>query len=120
MDIQFRQDREFYSDDRLLYSVFQNLIENAYKYRDLEKERCQLIINITVSKDEAIFVFTDNGLGIDEDVKEKVFDMFFKANESSNGTGLGLYLVKASIQKLGGQIELLSELGQGSTFKIKF
>jgi signal transduction histidine kinase len=119
VDVQFHQDRDFYSDDRLLYSVFQNLIENAYKYRDLEKEHCRLVINIAVSKDEAVFVFADNGLGIEENVKEKVFDMFFKANESSNGTGLGLYLVKASIQKLGGQIELFSELGQGSTFKIK-
>ena len=61
----------------------------------------------------------DNGTGIDSQHLDKVFDMFFRAAESKNqGSGLGLYIVKDTVHKIGGEITLNSKVGQGSTFKI--
>ena len=60
----------------------------------------------------------DNGIGIPEKEKAKVFNMFYRANEQSKGSGLGLYIVKETVEKLEGTITLKSEEGQGTTFEI--
>ena len=64
-------------------------------------------------------IFKDNGIGIPKEFQRNIFDMFFKANENANGTGLGLYIVKTSVEKLKGTISLESESGKGSTFYVK-
>ena len=61
---------------------------------------------------------SDNGVGIRADLREKVFDMFFRGHELSQGTGLGLYIVRNTIEKLGGKIALKSEENKGTTFTI--
>jgi len=110
---------DFYSDKKLLHSVIQNLIENPIKYQDSEKSRSSLTIKITVFKNgQAELVFKDNGLGIKKEFQKQIFDMFFKANEHANGTGLGLYIVKTTVEKLKGTIRLESEEGKGSTFYV--
>ena len=60
----------------------------------------------------------DNGQGIASEYHSKIFDMFFRANEQSKGTGLGLYIVKEALMKLSGSIHLESKPGVGSTFTI--
>jgi signal transduction histidine kinase len=60
----------------------------------------------------------DNGQGIAPEYQVKIFDMFFRGNESSQGTGLGLYIVKETLAKLSGNIQLTSVPRQGSTFSI--
>ncbi|NOS57279.1 MAG: HAMP domain-containing histidine kinase, partial [Cyclobacteriaceae bacterium] len=60
----------------------------------------------------------DNGQGIAHEYQTKIFDMFFRGNESSQGSGLGLYIVKETIEKLSGNIQLTSTLRQGSTFSV--
>ena len=60
----------------------------------------------------------DNGLGIDSEYKTKIFQMFFRGSEISQGNGLGLYLVKKAIDKLGGNIEVDSEEGKFTSFSI--
>ena len=62
----------------------------------------------------------DNGEGIPEEFKDRIFEMYFRANERSKGNGLGLYIVKKAVEKLGGTIGLKSELYTGSTFTISF
>jgi signal transduction histidine kinase len=108
MDIKVSMEleKDFYGDERMMYSVFQNMIENAFKYRDQTRTPSKLDISIQSDKQKTKIEFKDNGLGINSDLKDKVFDMFFKANEQSSGTGLGLYLVKLSIQKMGGHLNL--------------
>ncbi|MDB5274370.1 MAG: arcB, partial [Chitinophagaceae bacterium] len=120
IDINIQQEKDFYGDEKMLYSVFQNMIENAFKYRDQTKRPSTLEVSIISDKQKTKIEFKDNGLGIDPDLKDKVFDMFFKANEQSSGTGLGLYLVKLSIQKMGGHVYLQTSKGQGSLFTIIF
>lgn len=60
----------------------------------------------------------DNGIGISERNLPKIFDMFYRATSSVAGTGLGLYICKEMITKLGGSITLESQLGIGTTVKI--
>jgi len=60
----------------------------------------------------------DNGQGIDPTLQEKVFEMYFRGNERSKGNGLGLYIVKKAVEKLNGDVELISSVGGGATFKV--
>ena len=61
---------------------------------------------------------SDNGVGIDEKHLPRIFDMFYRANKSSEGTGLGLYLVKDALNHMEGSVEVLSQKGKGTTFYI--
>ncbi|MFZ6008876.1 MAG: sensor histidine kinase, partial [Bacteroidota bacterium] len=64
-------------------------------------------------------IFKDNGIGISEQLCPKIFDMFFRATERSEGAGLGLYIVRETVEKLHGSISVESTLGEGTTFKVK-
>ncbi|CAN5473578.1 hypothetical protein BH23BAC1_BH23BAC1_20760 [soil metagenome] len=61
---------------------------------------------------------TDNGLGISDHNKEKIFNMFKRLHDHVEGTGIGLYIVKRIIENAGGKIEVESKLNKGTTFKI--
>jgi signal transduction histidine kinase len=117
--IYFEVKDEFLSDKQLLYSIIQNMIENSIKYRDERKQECYLDIRIETRGGKSKVKFSDNGLGIPKEMQEKIFDMFFKINENSNGTGLGLHMVKIALEKLGGKIHVESTPGEGSTFLIE-
>jgi signal transduction histidine kinase len=71
-----------------------------------------------VDENEAVFYIKDNGEGIPDQLKEKVFDIYFRANKSTSGTGLGLFICSEVVRKLNGNIELESTLGKGSTFRV--
>jgi signal transduction histidine kinase len=60
----------------------------------------------------------DNGIGIRKEHLKKVFDMFYRATEKSQGSGLGMYIVKQAIDKLKGSVEIKSTFGKGTTIKI--
>ncbi|MDX2196315.1 MAG: sensor histidine kinase [Cytophagales bacterium] len=112
--------KTFKSDEKIIYSVFQNLIENAIKYSDPNKKDKILRISIHHIHDTCKIQFQDNGLGIATEHLSKVFDMFYRASESGSGTGLGLYIVKLSIEKIGGKISISSQKGAGTTVDIEF
>lgn len=116
--ISIRQDTEFYTSASRLDILFNNLISNAIKYADLTKEDPYLEINIEADNDRAEIRVRDNGEGIPSDVQSKIFDMFFRASRRGSGSGLGLYIVKEAIQKLGGTIEVHSEYGKGTEFVV--
>jgi signal transduction histidine kinase len=67
---------------------------------------------------EAEIIFKDNGIGIDTENLNHIFEMFYRASEQSDGSGLGLYIVKNAVDKLGGTIQVESTLGEGTEFKI--
>jgi signal transduction histidine kinase len=118
IDSDIKQPEEFYSDEKLLYSIIQNLIENAIKYSDPKKEKSFLKIDIEVKDRFAILEFTDNGLGIAKSSQGKIFEMFYKVDQESTGHGLGLYMTKIHIEKLEGSIIFKSEPGEGTSFRI--
>ena len=109
---------DFYSDPWRIAEILRNLISNAIKYRKLDQVASEIGIKINVDHLRAEIAFADNGIGIDEKNLAKVFEMFYRATEQSDGSGIGLYIVKNAVDKLGGQISLASRLGQGTRFSI--
>jgi signal transduction histidine kinase len=110
----------FFSDKARLKVLFDNIISNAIKYRRTG-DRVQPYIAITaeVSYEKAIIHIEDNGIGIPEKLTEKIFEMFYRGTERSQGSGLGLYIVKETLEKLKGTIEVSSELNMKTIFKIE-
>lgn len=109
----------FYSDHFRLSLIVNNLISNAIKYADSEKETSFIRVSVQVRQGNALIIFRDNGIGIEESYLAKVFDMFYRATSKNEGAGLGLYIVKEAVEKLEGKIELQSHYGEGTEFKIQ-
>lgn len=98
-----------------LNQVWTNLIHNALQamqYKGVLK------VEISRSGNDAMVVISDNGCGIAENIRSKIFDVFFTTKSAGEGSGLGLDIVKKIIAKHHGRIEVQSEVGQGSTFTI--
>lgn len=106
----------FVSDSKLLTSIFQNLIGNSINYHDPNKDESFIEINAQQTPQGLTFQVMDNGLGIPKRLQSKVFEMFYRGNTRSKGSGLGLYIVKNSIEKLQGTCKLESEEGVGTIF----
>ncbi|MCC6817619.1 MAG: PAS domain-containing protein [Bacteroidia bacterium] len=101
-----------------LKSSIYNLINNAIKYRSPER-RPEIDIEIDKLNHNYVIKVADNGIGIDlERYGKEVFGLYKRFNYSVEGKGLGLNMTKAQIEALGGNIELESELGVGTTFTI--
>ncbi|MCI0751258.1 MAG: HAMP domain-containing histidine kinase, partial [Flammeovirgaceae bacterium] len=106
------------SDARFLRMIFQNLIENSILFRKTGPEKSWIKIALIRSEDKVIVTIEDNGRGIEQEHLSKVFDLYFRASELSNGNGLGLYLVKKAIDRLKGSVKIQSEYGSGTRFEI--
>jgi PAS domain S-box-containing protein len=118
VDLQVSQ--PIYSDGVRLAIILKNLVSNAIKYHDLHKERPFVQVKAWETPRQRTFTIeiADNGAGIMETYQDKVFDMFFRATDKSEGSGLGLYIVKKAVEKLQGRIELQSRHREGTTFTI--
>ena len=104
------------TDVSRLKVILNNLISNAYRYHRFNQDDPYIIFSAE-KKDNIVTVHVqDNGTGIMPEHHQKIFDMFFRASETSEGSGLGLYIVKETIQKLGGTIRVESNFGQGARF----
>jgi signal transduction histidine kinase len=106
----------FYSDQRRIKVIFNNLISNSIRYANGKDPKVEIDIN--VNKSIADITIADNGIGIEKPHQKKVFEMFYRATDSNVGSGLGLYIVKESVERLNGHIELNSEKGHGTIFNI--
>lgn len=109
---------DFYSDPWRISEIFRNLISNAIKYRQSGGVDSEVSIRVHVDHLRAEINFSDNGIGIDEANLARIFEMFYRATEQSDGSGIGLYIVKNAVDKLGGQINVSSRPGQGTRFNI--
>jgi signal transduction histidine kinase len=114
--IHIREDVPFYCDRNRINIVFNNLISNAIRYCDHDKKEKYIQIRIHLSPKEATIEFADNGIGIEKEHLSKIFDMFYRANINSKGSGLGLFIFKEAIQKLNGLITVESEVKAGTKF----
>lgn len=121
--IEFRQEiadtLEVRCDRTRLATILTNLIANAIRYHDGDKDRRYVRLQCHVNGKSFFLKVEDNGQGIKPEYQAKVFDMFFRANEKSKGSGLGLYIVKETLVKLAGSVRLESAPGIGSVFTIK-
>ncbi|MBI3220019.1 MAG: HAMP domain-containing histidine kinase [Bacteroidetes bacterium] len=109
---------EITSDLPRLRVVLNNLISNAMKYSDGNKADSFIRIRAWQELNQTMMVVEDNGIGIDAALQPKIFEMFFRATTVSSGSGLGLYIVKESLEKIKGTITLHSEMGKGTTFRV--
>jgi PAS domain S-box-containing protein len=109
----------FYSDLTRIRIVLNNLLSNAIKYRSYERDRSFVDVEIEVRADKVNIRISDNGEGIPDDKQSKVFDMFVRASESSEGSGLGLYIVKNVLEKISGKICMESTYHVGTTFTLE-
>ena len=102
-----------------LRSVVYNLLSNAVKYRDPLRPPV-VLVSCQAAEGYQIFTVADNGLGMNLTEDTKLFGMFQRLHDHVEGTGVGLYIVKKIIDNAGGKIEVTSQVGQGTTFKVFF
>jgi signal transduction histidine kinase len=107
------------SNRTFINAVFQNLIENGVKYN--ETKTVEITVSYEDNGDKHLFLFKDNGIGIDAAYHDKIFEMFERLQTDSKytGSGVGLGMSKKIIEKLNGKIWVDSTLGQGSTFYVE-
>ncbi|MFT7034652.1 MAG: signal transduction histidine kinase [Cyclobacteriaceae bacterium] len=103
----------------LVIPLFNNLIENGLKYA---RKEVNPKISIRVNQDSEILCIEieDNGEGVKKEDHKKVFDMFYRSNNKTKETGLGLYLVKHVAGKLSGNFEFESTEGEGTKFSLNY
>jgi signal transduction histidine kinase len=118
IDISIEDELTVCTDHVRLKVILSNIISNCFKYCDLDKKEPFVRIMAGQKNDFIYLQVADNGLGIDEAALPKIFDMFYRAHDHREGTGLGLYIVKEAIDKLGGTIAVHSAVGNGTTFSI--
>jgi two-component system sensor histidine kinase/response regulator len=106
------------TDEFRLKVILNNLISNAIKYQREDEANKQIRISAKSNSEQIILEVSDNGIGIKSSSKEHIFDMFYRATNQESGSGIGLYILKDAVNKLGGQISFESETGVGTTFKV--
>ncbi len=108
-------EQKFASDKLSIVTILSNLITNAVKYR---REQVASFVKFVfrIEGPNAVFTVEDNGEGIPEDKFQQVFEMFYRNTNKTEGSGLGLYIVKQNVIKLEGTITLESKPGVGSKF----
>lgn len=111
-------DTKISSDPTRVHIILKNIISNSIKYHKYDQENPILDVRIERIEDGIKVIIADNGSGIDPKHLSKIFDMFYRANRSSFGSGLGLYLVKEAIGKIKGTIDVRSIKGSGTTFSL--
>jgi PAS domain S-box-containing protein len=109
---------DLFTDETLLTSALQNLLDNAVKYKNTRAIQPYAMIEAHNYKEGVAISISDNGCGTPKEMQDKIFDMFFRGNEKSTGSGLGLYMVKKAVEKLNGDINFTSEVGVGSVFTL--
>lgn len=115
---EYEPDFTIKSDPSRLKIIFSNLITNSVKYHNYDQPRPFIKVIASKNADATEVKITDNGQGIPEEFLVKIFDMFFRASESAEGSGLGLYIVKDTVDKLGANISVASKYGEGTTFTL--
>lgn len=108
----------FVGDYSLTKMVLGNLLSNAVKYHSPTKPDPYIEVQFEKAAGQVSFVVADNGEGIDDEHHKRIFDMFYRASEKSQGTGLGLYIVKETLARIGGSVEVKSRKGTGTMFKV--
>jgi len=115
--VRYEDDFVFLGDKIRLTIILTNLISNSIKYKHPSRTP-EVVVKVYREDSEIIITVADNGIGINEQHIGKIFDMFYRTNDLSAGSGLGLYIVNETVKKLDGRIEVKSKVNEGSIFKI--
>lgn len=119
LEINIRHEAPLWADRVRLSMILNNLISNAYKFVNHRQEQSQIMINGAVDLASLQLSIADNGIGINQKYQQKVFNMFFRATDHKPGSGLGLYIAKEAVEKMGGIIDIESGLGEGTEITLR-
>ena len=120
IEADFREGNEVLFNKSYAESILLNLLTNSLKYRDPHR-KLQISLQTSLEEDYVILRFADNGIGINLDHhREKIFGLYQRFHNNPDSKGLGLYIVHSQITALGGKIEVESEPGRGTCFKVYF
>lgn len=121
IDLKLDLDREatLCTDYKMLRHILLQIVENAIKFRDTRKSKLVLEVSLFRSPQKHSITIKDNGLGIYKKYLDRIFDMFYRANETYSGSGLGLYIAKNLIEKLAGRLSIQTEQGKGTIVTIE-
>lgn len=111
-------DIPFHGDNFHIGIVMGNLLSNAVKYQDLRKPESWLSVTVDIRTDRALITVEDNGVGIPEEHKGRIFELFYRATNQSFGSGLGLYITRNAVEKMNGTVQLESTEGVGTKFTV--
>ncbi len=109
-----------YGDQTLLFEIFTNLLDNALTYRRRDVP-LRIVVGCQLQDDYFTMSISDNGIGIPSEYYQKIFNVFQRLHSEDEypGTGIGLAIVKKSVELLGGQVWVESVVGEGSTFRVR-
>ena len=109
-------DKPFFSDEKLVRGILFYLIDNSVKFRNNDEPNISIKIN--EQSQGVLMSVGDNGPGIEPDIQDRIYDMYFRGHEKSQGSGLGLYIVASIVERLMGYVTLESSPERGTTFRI--
>ena len=110
---------DFFTDAFRLSVIIDNLISNAVKYQKPAEADQRVTVTVKTTADKASITIEDNGIGIPENHLNNIFKMFFRSANSVNGLGIGLYIVKEALNRIGGKISVESTFDQGTSFHLE-
>ena len=116
--VQLEPGATFYGDYQLIQTVFYCLLENAFVFQKPAGQDPRIRVKLSCDEWSGRFTISDNGIGMDDRTLEKAFNMFYRGSIQSIGSGLGLYLVKKTLEKMNGTIEIESQSSKGTTVSI--
>ncbi len=119
VDCDINQKNSFKADLFRLRIILSHLVSNAIKFKKEDQELARIRIEIESDLEQAVIRVKDSGVGILKEHLQQVFHIFFKGTDQRVGSGLGLYIVKEALEKMGGRIDVDSEPGQGTLFTIE-
>jgi two-component system, sensor histidine kinase and response regulator len=113
------QDGDFLSDELKLKMIIKNLVFNAVKFRDANKPASFVRVSSVSDANKLVLEIEDNGVGIARENLGQIFDAFYSADNEKGGSGVGLHIVKATAENLGGSINVSSVPGEGTKFRME-
>ncbi len=120
LTIEIEDQIPFFNDSVRLQTILNNLVDNAIKYQDGNKKNKKILIRFTSEEQKSTLTVWDNGIGIEEDYDDKIFEMFYRGSSLSAGSGLGLYIVKQIAELLDAKIIVKTVYEKMAEFSIVF
>jgi hypothetical protein len=116
IEVGVKQSVRLYTDRARFRAILSHLISNAIVFQDSGKEAKQITISVKIDLTNCTVKVKDNGIGIPADIKSNIFQLFYRGSDKSRGAGVGLYVAKEMLNKMGGTISLRSKPRVGSSF----
>ncbi len=110
--------KDFKNDPRRVRIILSNIISNAVKHHSVNDRAAQVSVDIHDNATGVSIIIADNGPGIEEKYQQEIFKMFFRATHRTQGSGLGLYIVQETVEKLKGTVTVSSAIDKGTSFTV--